>query len=97
MVYCPVCGVEMKQVKGDIYLCIKCERFFITKIFEEKYKRSIVMQIYDDEPPFKESIEGKVLSIRADLSIFFQGRELKKTRVDKAGKLILVKEKTILG
>lgn len=96
MVFCPICGEEMKQVKGDIYLCIKCERFFIAKIFDEKWKRSVLLQIYDDEPPFKDSVEGKVLSIRADLSIFFRGRELKKVRVDKSEKLVLKREKTMI-
>ena len=96
MVYCPICGMEMKNVKGDIYLCIKCERFFIAKIFEEKFKRSVLVQIYDDEPLLKENIEGKVLSIRADLTVFFQGRELKKVRLDKSDKLMLTKTKTLL-
>ena len=96
MVYCPICGEKMKNVKGDIYLCIKCERFFIAKIFEEKFKRSVLVQIYDDEPLLRENIEGKILSIRADLTVFFQGRELKKVRLDKSDKLMLTKTKTLL-
>jgi len=95
MVYCPICGLEMKNVKGDVYLCIKCERFFIAKVFEEKFKRSVLVQIYDDEPLLRENVEGKVLSIRADLTVFFQGRELKKVRLDKSDKLMLSKTKTL--